>query len=423
MSPRHIDFVQKFHAEMYKRGYVYEKTAPQLYCEKCGRFLPDRYVEGTCPFCKREAKGDSCEHCGKILEPEELLEPKCLLCGSTPVTRDQTQLYLKLSALQKKLRRFFNRREKRWTAGARGLTKRYLNEGLCDRAITRSLEWGVPLPPMPDPQKWEGKRIYIWAENVLGYLSASERGFIRRGPRRLHYYVHGKDNIPFHSLILPGLILAHGGGRARYHLPDIIDASEYVTIGGQKLSKSRGVLIPAHTLYENFDVDMVRYFFLRTVSDKRDSNFSAEEFVNIINGELVNNFGNLVNRVLTFVISKFGGVVPPEKLSRDITRATKKRTKEVHRLMMQGRTAPALKAAMDLVNTGNGHFAAGRPWATGDKKCVTETVFIIKTAAELLEPFIPFGAGKVRGWLAKDKLEQVEVLYERLDPAKASVLF
>jgi methionyl-tRNA synthetase len=222
------------------------------------------------------------------------------------------------------------------------------------------LSWGVPVPR----DGWDDRRIYIWAENVLGYLSASEPEFIlpSKGTENLHYYVHGKDNIPFHSVILPGLLMAHGNGTAKYHLPDIIVSSEYITVGGDKLSKSKGNQIFAYTLYENFDVDMVRYFFLRTLSDKRDSNFTVEEFVNMINGELVNNFGNK-------------------------------------------------------------HFAEGKPWVNNDDKCVGEVVCIIKAAAEMLEPFIPNACAKIKKWLGSEKLTEIEVLWTRLETPKVKEIF
>jgi methionyl-tRNA synthetase len=430
MSARHHEFVRQFHQEMYQSGFIYEKTAPQLYCEKCKQFLPDRYVEGICPHCKKKAKGDSCDSCGAILEPEDLLEPKCLLCGGTPHAKDQTQLYIKLSALQDKIREFYEERKSTWTTNAVGLTQRYLGEGLRDRAITRSLAWGVPVPR----EGWADRRIYIWAENVLGYFSASEPKFIEDSHQKigkyrpekseiLSYYVHGKDNIPFHGVILPGLLLAHGGGEARYHLPDKIISSEYITVGGDKLSKSKGNQIFAYTLYENFDVDMVRYFFLRTLSDKRDVNFTLEEFVNLINGELVNNFGNLVNRTLSFVASKFDRKIPSVKTEKDVAAEVEKCEKAVFDLMWAGDTAAALRLIMDLVNFGNKYFAEKKPWLTLDKQTIGEVIFIIRSCTQMLAPFIPNACEKIRGWLSGDTLPEIDVLWQRLELAKVKEVF
>jgi len=422
LSDRHHAFVKKFHEEMYKGDYIFDKSAPQMYCEKCKKFLPDRYVEGLCPHCKKPAKGDSCDHCGKILEAEELLNPKCILCGSTPIPREQTQMYLKLSAIQPKIQKFFDERKDTWSTNAVGLTQRYLNEGLHDRAITRSIPWGIDIPRAG----WEDRKIYIWAENVLGYLSASEKEFIvdpkQESKNFLHYYVHGKDNIPFHSIILPGLIMANGV--TKYHLPDRIISSEYVTVGGDKLSKSKGNQIFAYTLYENFDVDTVRYFFLRTTNDKRDSNFTIDEFVNIINGELVNNFGNLVNRTLSFIQTKFGGVIPKtKKLPKEVEHEIKTVADEVSKKLPAGEISHALKCAMDLVNFGNKYFADKKPWVTNDPQTIAEVTEIIRASADLLEPFIPTASAKVLEWLKHDKLPEISVLWQRLEIARVKEIF
>lgn len=419
MDKKHLDFVQQFHKEMYKGDYIFEKTAPQLYCEKCERFLPDRYVEGICPHCKKPAKGDSCDSCGKILEPEELISPRCKLCSATPVSRDATQLYVKLSALQDSLQKFFDDRKEKWPANAQGMTQRYLNEGLHDRAITRSIDWGIPVPM----EGWDDKRIYLWAENVLGYLSASSADFIdeKLKGEKLHYYVHAKDNIPFHALILPGLILAHGNGEAKYHLPDIIVSSEYITVDGEKISKSKGNLITAEEMLNTFDSEMIRYYFLRSVSDKRDSNFTIEDFVNVVNGELVNNFGNLVNRTLSFVKTKFGNSSLTMDVEDDMRDELTNAVNEVVHSLWNGKVNKALLRAMEVVNMGNKHFDEGKPWITiktdlqACKKTIGEVIAIIAIAVKLLEPFIPNACEKVTRWIESETIPEIEILFKRLD--------
>jgi len=418
LSDRHHEFVKKFHEVMYRGGYIAEKTAPQLYCEKCGKFLPDRYVEGLCPHCKKPAKGDSCDNCGKILEPEDLIAPKCILCGSTPTPKSQTHMYLELSKLQSKIQKFFDERKANWTPNAVGMTQRYLTEGLRDRAITRSLAWGIDIPRAG----WEDRKIYIWAENVLGYFAASEPEFFVENGKTdfLHYYVHGKDNIPFHSIILPGLIFAHGNGVPKYHLPDKIIAFEYVNVGGEKISKSKGNQIFAHTMHENFDMDMVRYYLLRIISDKRDSNFTIEEFVNVINGELVNNFGNLVNRTLSFVKTRFDNQIPRTETK---FQEVKDALREYHEKMPAGDVSGALKAIMDLVNFGNKYFADKKPWVNEDANTIAEVISIIRASAEMLDPFIPTAAGKVKKWLSGDTLPEIEILWQRLELPKVKAVF
>ena len=427
MSSDHHKFVSQFHREMYTGDYIYEKTAPQLYCEKCNKYLPDRYVEGTCPYCKKEAKGDSCDHCGKMLEPEDLVDPKCKLCNGKPVVRDTTQLYLKLSALQPKIQKFFDERKSTWTQNAQGLTQRYLNEGLHDRAITRSIEWGIPVPR----EKWGDKRIYIWAENVLGYLSASKPEFIKEKENLLHYYVHAKDNIPFHSIILPGLIMANS--KTEYHLPDMIVSSEYVTIEGHKISKSKGNVLTAEELLKVFNPDMIRYYFLRQAAAKSDLNFTFENFVNIINGELVNKFGNLVNRTLSLIKNKLddGVALNPEySLSGGKSYRINRAKTKINDFLSAGQVSRALDCAMDIVDYGNKMLDIDKPWYTVNKnpeKCkqdLSTIISIIHSATVLLEPFIPFACQKILKWFdSANKFADVEVLFPRLDPKEIKEKF
>jgi len=418
LSQRHHDFVKQFHTEMYAGDYIYEKTEPRLYCDKCQKFLPDRYVVGLCPHCKKPAKGDSCDYCSNMLEPEELLEPQCSLCTGVPTPKDQTQMYIKLSAMQEKIQAFLNERKDSWTPNAAGLTQRYLNEGLQDRAITRSMPWGIDIPR----QGWDDRKIYIWAENVLGYLSASEPGFIiNDGTPKLHYYIHGKDNIPFHGVILPGLLIANG---EKYHMPDIIAASEYVMINGEKLSKSKGNYIEAHLLHENFDIDMVRYYFLRTVSEKRDMNFTVEEFVNVINSELVNGFGNLVNRTLSFIKTKFDGKKPQikmcEKEVRDIIHES---GVQWSKNMDAGKVSTSVSSATTLVDFGNKYFADKKPWVDLSKEVIGNVIEIIRNSAVMLAPFIPTACAKVLSWLSHETLPDIEVLWQRLDMNTTKEIF
>lgn len=455
MSGYHSKFAGDFHAAMYKGKYVYEKSANQLYCESCKKYLPDRYVEGICPHCKKAAKGDSCDGCGKILEPEDLLEPKCKLCGGKPVPRNTAQLYLKLSAMQDDLQEYYDAKKDDWTINAQGLAGRYLNEGLLDRAITRNIEWGVPVPK----QGWDDKRIYIWAENVLGYLSATKEFCEKTGrdwkqfllnsekSNKLHYYVHAKDNIPFHTIILPGLM--HANPAAEYHKPDIIVASEYITLEGKKMSKSNGTLLTAYEMADALDAegqaqyaDLIRFYFLRNTNDRKDVNFTFLDFVNTINGELINNFGNLVNRTLAFVNSKLDGNVKVGEVEGKVLDEIKQTYKTVSELMIQGKTGAALKAAFDLVNFGNKYFDDCKPWISIKEnadlcnKNIFEIITIIANVVKLCEPFVPFGCSKVQKWLGVDKskfelfmhkkdfrLPAVEILYKRLDIKEISEKF
>jgi len=426
MSEYHNKFAMDWHAEMYNGDFVYEKSADQLYCETCKKYLPDRYVEGVCPHCKKPAKGDSCDGCGKILEPEDLVDPKCKLCGAKPEPKNTSQLYLKLSAMQKTLEKYYADKHESWTVNAQGLAGRYLKEGLHDRAITRNIEWGVPIPK----SGWDEKKIYIWAENVLGYFSATKEFCENTGRKwedfliegdALHYYVHAKDNIPFHTIILQGLMLANPAHK--YHLPDIIVASEYIVLEGKKMSKSAGTLLTAEEMSDAFDVDLIRFYFLRNINDRKDFNFTFTDFVNTVNGELINNFGNLVNRTLSFVHSKFGGEVKVFDVADAVTAEIAKTSKEVNEFMYAGKTNLALKSAFELVNFSNKYFSDNEPWKSPETahKVIFEVLTLIYNVAKMCEPFIPSSTQKVQKWLAamadkEDfKLPEVEILFKRLD--------
>jgi len=234
-SYEHKKFVKEFHKTMYESKYIYEKSAPQAYCNTCQSFLADRFVEGKCPECGQDARGDQCDACGNVLEPELLIKPSCSICGVTPEFKESKHLYLALSQLEEEITDYIDNHAS-WRKNAISFSKKYITEGLRDRAITRDLEWGIEVPK----QGFADKKIYIWAENVLGYLSGSlqvaktrgddfEELWLGEGAK--HYYVHGKDNIPFHTIILPGLLLANGKG---WHLPDEIISCEYLTLEKRK---------------------------------------------------------------------------------------------------------------------------------------------------------------------------------------------
>ena len=261
-SETHVGFVKDFHSELYKSRYVYEKTAPQAYCPTCQKVLTDRLVKGNCPSCGKDTKGEQCDACGAVLEAENIHEPVCAECGSGLVFQNTKQLYLAVSKLETELREFLDS-HKNWRKNAIAFTKRYIDEGLRDRAVTRDLDWGIDVPKAG----YEDKKIYIWAENVLGYLSmsnalAKERGIPFEevwGENARHYYVHGKDNIPFHTIILPSLLLAQG---SKYRLPDDIISSEHLTLSGKKISTSQNWLISAKYIAERYNPDSISYFFI-----------------------------------------------------------------------------------------------------------------------------------------------------------------
>jgi methionyl-tRNA synthetase len=432
-SEEHIAFVQDFHRAMYDSDLVYEKEAPQVFCERCESALADRFVVGKCPNCGERARGDQCDACGAVLDPENLLEPECAVCGSAPVFRPTKHLFIAISRLEKDLRAFVDGRP-HWRKNAAAFSRRYIGEGLRDRAVTRDLDWGIDVPK----EGYAGKKIYIWAENVLGYLSmgkavAEERGESYDdlwGEDSRHYYVHGKDNIPFHTIILPSLLLANGG---KWKLPDDIISSEYLTLEGRKISTSQNWAIWVKDIADRYDPDSIRYFMITNGPERRDADFSWREFVNSHNGELLGAYGNFVNRTLAFTHKYFDARVPDGTLDGEISDKLVGLYPAVGKLIEDGSLKEALNTIFDLVRFGNKYFDTERPWETRSAyfaacaDAIYTCVQMIANLAVLLEPFLPFSSARVRGWLSVDDtwspksvspgfmIPTPEILFERLD--------
>lgn len=437
-SEEHKNFVKEFHKTMYDGRYIYEKNVPQAYCSTCKSFLADRFVEGICPECRQEARGDQCDACGKLLEPELLENPRCSVCGTTPEFRESRHLYIALSWLEEEINAYIGSHPG-WRKNALAFSKKYINEGLRDRAVTRDLDWGIDVPN-PD---FENKKIYIWAENVLGYLSGSYQTALKRGDdfnelwfgnNTKHYYVHGKDNIPFHSIILPGLLLANGKG---WHLPDEIVSCEYLTLEGRKISTSKNYAVWVREMLDSFDPDSIRYFLITNGPEKRDTDFTWREFVNSHNGELLGAYGNFANRNLAFITKYYGGAVPEGILDTEIFAKLNALFKDTGERIEKGAFKEALDGIFESVRWSNKYFDSQKPWETrtvAPRKC-EDTLFncvqLIANLAVLLKPFLPFSSEKVQGWLGlKDlwkpqfvasgySLPETEILFERIDKSRA----
>lgn len=418
---------------MYESPYIYEKTVPQAYCEHCSTFLADRFVHGVCPSCGEKARGDQCDACGKVLEPETLVNPACSVCGKTPVFRESKHLFIAISEFEDKLKAFVDARTN-WRKNATAFTNRYMNEGLRDRAVTRDLDWGIDVPR----DGYEDKKIYIWAENVLGYLSQSHEVCIQRGTdfaklwgeNARHYYVHGKDNIPFHTIILPSLLFANGG---QWRLPDEMVSSEYLTLEGRKISTSNNWAIWMKDIVDKYNPDSLRYFLIANGPERRDADFSWREYVNSHNSELLGAYGNFVNRNLAFVEKYFDCSVPCGKLSNEIQQKIVRTFSSVGEKIERSGLRDALDEIFELVRYGNRYFDSEKPWETrnNDRKACMGTIYncvqLIASLSILLAPFLPFSSEKVMGWFELNTdwkpqyvrngfvIPEPELLFERLD--------
>ncbi|WP_433938012.1 methionine--tRNA ligase [Paenibacillus lautus] len=435
----HHGVVQELFLKLLDNGHLYRKTVLQTYCETDRRFLPDRYVEGDCPVCGSRARGDQCDACSTMLDPSDLTNRTCNICGNPPVERPTEHFYVSLSHFQAELADDLSNAQG-WRDNAVHMTRRYLEEGLQDRAATRDLTWGVDVP-VPG---FEDKKIYVWIEAVSGYLSASKQWaaetggdwepFWRKGQDEVTaYYVHGKDNIPFHTLIWPALLKGAGD----LHQPDRIISCEYMTLEGKKFSTSRSWAIWVPDLLSRYQPDSVRYFLLANGPEKRDADFSWREFIHSHNGELLGAFGNLVNRTLVFANKSFDGKVPEGVISEEWQDRVEALYRQAGALIEDGRLKEALELIFSVVRQANKYFDERKPWiqVKEDRADCGTTLYtcilIIANLANLLQPFIPFSCDRIRDFLSLEPpawkwchvpagrpIHGVELLFERIDPSR-----
>ncbi|GGG60521.1 methionine--tRNA ligase [Paenibacillus radicis (ex Gao et al. 2016)] len=435
-QPFHHQVVQELFLSLLNNGYLYKKTVLQTYCETDQRFLPDRYVEGTCPVCGNRARGDQCDYCSTLLDPSDLTDKTCKICGNPPVDRPTEHYYLALSRFQAELTQYAAESQG-WKDNALQLTRRYLEEGLQDRAVTRDLTWGVDVPV----EGFEDKKIYVWIEAVSGYLSASKQWAAETGgswedfwsldqTELTAYYVHGKDNIPFHAVIWPALLM----GAGELHLPDRIISSEYMTLEGKKFSTSNNWAVWVPDMLSRYQPDSIRYFLIANGPENRDTDFSWREFIHSHNGELLGAFGNFVNRTLAFIDKSFEGLVPDGELSEEWETAIEQLYDKSGALIEAGRLKEAIELIFSSVRQANKFFDEQKPWVQikeGRATCgitLNACVQIIANLANLLNPFLPFACEQIRGFLslpqpswttvsvsAHREIHNLKLLFERID--------
>ena len=408
----HIEITQKLFLDLRDHGYIYTKGTDQYYCPKCARFLPDRYVEGVCPKCGAEkTRSDQCDACGTTFETGDLLKPYCTLCGSEPEIRNTEHFFLKLSAFREPLLRYLEDKDY-WRANVKAFTKNWLEDGLNDRAITRDMSWGVPIPV----EGWDDKVIYVWFEAVIGYLSASveySRMIGRldywesfwKDPEAKHYYFIGKDNIPFHSIIWPAILMGEGGLDLPYDIP----ANEYLMINGGKLSKSRsnGGAIDIPSVLSRYDADSIRFYLSINMPDTHDTEFTWDDLDTKINNDLVATLGNYYHRCLSFTKKNFGSI-PAGETSPETVAEIEKTLDEYRGLMSVCDFKRAIKAVMELARYGNRYFDSVKPWALIKEDrdacgaAMNEALRIVKALCVMMWPFLPRSSEKIWGYLGHD---------------------
>ena len=413
-TENHEKVVHDVFKSLHDKGHIYTDNMLLAYCAQCDRYLPDRYVEGTCPHCGHtRARGDQCDNCGQTLDPQELIDPRCAICGATPEFRESEHFFLKLSAFEKPLLEWVEKQD-HWRNNVKNFTRQFLRDGLKDRSISRDLSWGVPLPL----DGYDSKRIYVWFEAVIGYLSAavewadqhggSWEGFWKN-PATKSYYFIGKDNIPFHSIIWPAIILAYDEG---LNLPYDVPANEFLSLENQKFSTSQNWAVWVPDYLERYDPDPLRYLLSINMPESGDANFSWSEFVRRNNEELVATYGNLVNRVLSFTYRNFDGKVPGvqslDEVDQGLLRAARETMDSVDENLYHCRFKAAIGQAFGLAQEANRYLDTKAPWKTikedRDQAGASLTVAMqaINCLKTILYPFMPFSSQKVHEFLGFD---------------------
>ncbi|MCD6453393.1 MAG: methionine--tRNA ligase [Dehalococcoidales bacterium] len=443
-TANHARVAQQVFLTLLDKGYIYRATVSQPFCPNCRRFLTDRYINGTCPYCQVVGtRGDQCDNCGKPINPAELINPRCSFCGATPEFRDSEHFFLRLSAVEERLLGWV-KQQTHWRQNVRNFTLRYLEGGLKDRAITRDIDWGVPVPLAG----FESKRLYVWFEAVIGYLSATkewakaggdEEGWRRfwQDDRSRSYYFIGKDNIIFHTVIWPAMLMGYGNMNLPYDVP----ANEFLTIEGRKLSTSHNWAVWLPDYLSRYEPDPLRYLLSISMPETSDANFSWAELVRRNNDELVATYGNLVHRVLTFTYRNFGEVPTPgeiDTLGQTVIESVQHTLDEVGGFLDNCHFREAIRAAMSLAQQANRYLDGKSPWKVikEDRLAAATTLYVaiavisgLKTA---LYPFLPFSSQKLHrllgfggsvedeGWRSHfpppgQKLPPPEPLFTKLD--------
>ncbi len=414
-SPKHYEVSQDFFKILYKKDCFEEEVSEQYYDEQAGEFLADRYITGTCPKCGNEsAYGDQCEKCGSTLSPTELINPKSALSGNSPILKPTKNWYLPLNQYEKFLEDWILEGHKDdWKPNVYGQVKSWLQDGLKPRAMTRDLNWGVPVP-LPDA---EGKVLYVWFDAPIGYISFTQEWAEKQGKNWKDFWqseesdlIHfiGKDNIVFHCIIFPVMMKAHG----EYIMPTNVPAFEFLNLENDKISTSRNWAVWAHEYLEDFPYqqDVLRYVLISSAPETKDNNFTWKDFQTKNNSELVGIFGNFINRVAVLIHKYYNGVIPQGDENADEVNEIQKTAHEIEQFLEKFEYRNALTSLMNLARFGNQYLQVQEPWKTisvQPEKAAASLFIAAQIAvalAHLSEPFMPFSSDKLLKMFAVDKV-------------------
>lgn len=420
-SSIHEATASEFFRRLYDNGQFVEKTSMQLFDEKANQFLADRYVTGECPHCHNlNAYGDQCEACGSSLNATDLINPKSAITGNTPVLKETKHWYLPLDRWEGALSRWILEGHKEWKTNVYGQCKSWIDLGLQPRAVSRDLDWGVPVPV----EGADGKVLYVWFDAPIGYISNTKEllpdsweKYWKDPETRIINFI-GKDNIVFHCIIFPAMLMAYGDG---YQLPDNVPAMEFLNLEGDKISTSRNWAIWLHEYLQDFPgkQDVLRYVLTANAPETKDNDFTWRDFQNRNNSELVAIFGNFVNRAVVLTHKYFDGTVPPAGTLGEADKAALAEIADTCSRLTENlenfHFREALKEAMNIARTGNRYLQETEPWKVA-KTDMGRTATILNTALQIcanlavaFEPFLPFSAGKLSRMLGLTDLKWADL--------------
>jgi methionyl-tRNA synthetase len=400
-SEENIALTQYFFKTLYEKGYIFKKTIVQPYCENDKKFLPDRYVKGTCPHCGAEDQySDSCEKCGRTFQPGEILDPHCAICGRKPVDKESEHYFFKLSQFSEPIRKWLEDNDS-LQPDVKNYVLNWIREGLLDWDITRDIRWGVPIPL----KEAKGKVLYNWFDNHLGYISTAQKYFVERGINgkeawnnsKIYHFI-GKDIVYHHYLFLPAMRI----GQGEYKLPESIPTRGFLLLEKQKFSKSRGWYVSLTDFLDKFPADYLRYYLAAvTPYAQVDVNLDWDDFKKRINNELIANIGNFIHRTLTFIWTKHGGIVPHpqayDSLDNEFLEKIKNIASDVAKDIERNELSKALRKIIEFSAFCNQYFQKKKPWADAEraKTALCLCANAVHSLAVLLEPYTPFSAEKL----------------------------
>ena len=444
-TPKQTEIVQHIFNEVDKNGYISEKESEQLYCPECKRYLADRYVTGTCPHCgDTGARGDQCDKCGTLLDPTELIDPKCSVCGHTPILKKTKHLYINLPKALPLLQKWMDKAsvEGFWAKNAIQITNSWIRDGLQERCITRDLKWGIPVPK----EGFEDKVFYVWFDAPLGYISITANATDKweywwRDPENTELFQFiGKDNIPFHTVIFPSSLLATGEKWTMLHH---MSSTEYLNYEGGKFSKSRGIGIFGNDVQETgIPADVWRFYMFYNRPEKQDFTFTWKDFQEKINKELIGNLSNLVNRTLTFVKRFYDGNLGEGALDEELKAQIIEKEKEITDSLERADERDALRAIFALSDIGNKAFQASEPWKLRNEdpekaKAILRTlVYLIRDLGVMVTPYMPSTGDKILAFVSSPsstwndcgtfngelKVGEISLLFEKLEDKRVDEL-